>query len=721
MGENIFDSNEHEKLIEDFLEGFSFQDKIDKKPASKDAGLNNLSLDDYDDVEEDQDLEHLDELQNLIRDIEKKDRANKNQEQAFDSSQFRINYPSELNAAQWYAVANSEKPLLVIAGAGSGKTRTIVYRVSYLLEKGVDPANILLLTFTRKAAGEMLNRCTQLLGNNHADRIMAGTFHAFANYCLRKYANFLKIPPRFTIIDTVDSRDIVALIRDEMIKKRDRLFPNKNRIYEIISKSRNCRLGIDKILEREYTGLLDYLKPLQLIAQTYQRYKKANFLFDYDDLLEVLAQSLKENKAFRQLLQKQYQYVLVDEYQDTNIYQKEIACIIAASHKRIMVVGDDSQSIYSFRGANYENILSFPADFPACEVVKIEQNYRSSQKILDFTNSLIEHAKLGYKKKLFSSEQSKLLPDFQKFYDAEEESVRIVDQIIAYREKGIPLKDMAVLVRAAFHANHVQTELIKRNIPYVVVGGIRFTERRHIRDMIAFLRLLLNPYDASSWHRILQLIYGIGDAISRKIIAGIRANDGKLSLDGFKNKSYYGALAELEEIYSRAGEQSSVLSQLETFLNYYKPILKKVEDDYEKRLLDVDVLISLSKSYNDLEKFLSDFTLDPPSNQLQDSSAPLISEQEEDPLVISTIHSAKGLEWQCVFLPHLLDGLFPGSRSLKNIREMEEERRLFYVAATRAKAHLHMSMPSYFNAWEKVFTLPSRFLVEIDKKYFKIL
>jgi DNA helicase II / ATP-dependent DNA helicase PcrA len=723
MGHDI-DGFDRDKLIGDFLSDFSNTDKIDKMPAKpKDDTLEALTIEDYDPVEtSDETDDKIKELQKLTRQIENNTSIDYESHYNKEIKEYKINYRKELNPNQYYAVSSIDKPLLVIAGAGSGKTRTIVYRVGYLLENDVDPAQILLLTFTRKAASEMINRTVQLLGNNQAERIIGGTFHSFANYTIRKYANLIGVQPQFSIIDTIDSQDIIALIRDELIKKRDRAFPKKKRLQEIISKAKNCVISIEEVIEREFSGLIDFQKEIELIADTYEQYKKANYLLDYDDLLVVMANALKSNPRFKELLQRTFRYVMVDEYQDTNIYQKEIVVAIAEKHRRIMVVGDDSQSIYSFRGANFENILQFPAAFPDGSVVKIEQNYRSNQKILDFTNSIISNAKLGYRKVLFSENLANTQPVFKKFYDQESEAEFIVDRILELREQNIPLYEMAILVRAAFHGNYVQAELLKRNIPYVVVGGIKFTERRHIRDMISFLRIIVNPYDAAAWHRILKLLPGIGEVSARSIIKLIRANDGNLQVDQFKTKRYFDVLEQLQMAILRASEPDvSVTAQIEILRAYYVPILKLIEDDFESRNLDIDVLHSLSGQYDDLGKFLSDFALDPPSNQFQDSATPLITEDEEKPVTISTIHSAKGLEWHTVFIPHLIDGLFPSSRALKSVADMEEERRLFYVASTRAKEKLYLSMPSYFSSWDKIFTKPSRFLVEIDKKFLEIL
>jgi len=327
---------------------------------------------------------------------------------------------------------------LVIAGAGSGKTRVIVHRLSYLIENGVNPNEILLLTFTRKAAKEMITRAEELLQNKLAEKVSGGTFHSFANFALRKYCNLIKLPPNFTIIDTGDSKDTIDLIRTELkYHKTHKAFPTKRRIYEIISSARNRNLSIAQVIENEFTGLIKYIQDIELIYRGYTEYKEISHIFDYDDLMEVLRDKLRDNADFRKRIQNEFSFIMVDEFQDTNILQKEIVDFIAAEHKNIMVVGDDSQSIYSFRGANYENILRFPETYPDCKIVKIEQNYRSNQTLLNFTNEIVQNAKIGYKKKLHTSNNNIFKPVVKKFYDKQLEAEFIVSKVIELRERGI--------------------------------------------------------------------------------------------------------------------------------------------------------------------------------------------------------------------------------------------------------------------------------------------
>ncbi len=679
--------------------------------------IQSVEWDEYPEMEIPEELERkISELQKIAVSIERKkddDRGLGNQ----DLNQYKVNYISALNPAQLAAVLITDKPVLVIAGAGSGKTRVIVHRVSYLIEKGIDAQSILLLTFTRKASREMLDRVESLLQDKRVGNVAGGTFHSFAAFILRKYANMLNLPPNFTIIDASDSEDIIDLIRSELkFNNKDKKFPRKERIHDIISYSRNKNTTISSIVHEQYTGLIDYIPDIELIYHGYSKYKMLSRIIDFDDLIEILRNGLRDNMAFRQSLQKQFQYVMVDEFQDTNIVQKEIVDFIAEKHRRIMVVGDDSQSIYAFRGANYENILRFPQTYPECVVIKIEENYRSNQKILDFTNSIIDNARIGYKKRLFTRNSRQTIPVIRRVYDQQEEAVFIVDRIMELSEQNIPLNEIAVLNRADWHNRYIQVEMSKRGIPYVVVGGFRFNERMHIKDIISYLRITYNPSDAVAWHRVLKYIGGVGQVTAGTIISDFRNSNDPYSFGSFKQRKFFEELTMLGKMLATASRPEFTLNQkVEIIIGYYAPILKERADDYYIRMQDIAVLSDLAKKYRDLDKFLSDFALDPPSKRVADQTKPLIDEGEEDGKVtISTVHSAKGLEWYAVFIPHALEGMFPSNRAT-NIEEMEEERRLFYVACSRAKEELYITFPRSVYSYDAVFHLPSRFLVEIDK------
>jgi DNA helicase-2/ATP-dependent DNA helicase PcrA len=722
---NVYPDSDSE---DDERQGRSFLDSIEGLAARLNAGstgaiapgktdLPDFSMGDFPEIETgEKTARKIEELQSIITSIES--RPNEEKEIIFDRN-FRIRYKDELNKAQLEAVTCINGPVLVIAGAGSGKTRVIVYRVAFMMENGIDPGEMLLLTFTRKAASEMLGRVQHLLKDNSAQKVFGGTFHAFANFILRKYSNLLNIPPDFTIIDEEDSADTIDLIRSELkTEKTEKAFPRKNRIQEIISSSRNRNLTIKEVIDEEFTGLREFIPGIELINQGYEKYKKICRIFDYDDLMEVLRSSLRDNALFRKRLNESYRYIMVDEYQDTNIIQKEIVEYLAGSSSNVLVVGDDSQSIYSFRGANYENILRFPQKYPGCRVIKIEENYRSNQKILDFTNEIILNSRIGYKKKLYSRINADAIPEVRKFYDQESEAEFVVDRILEYRENGIALNHIAILVRAFWHARYIEVELNRRSIPYVAVGGLKFNERKHVKDIISYLRIIQNPYDAVAWHRILKYLPGVGHMTARKIIDKVIS--GSTGLTGyFSGARFADGLNTLIKMLEKAGDkQVTVPQKIEFIKEYYAPILQAREYDYQIRLLDINVLIELSSKYNSLEKFLTEFALDPPSRNFGTRTTPLIDESEDEPLTISTIHSAKGLEWHAVIIPHALDGLIPSVRSLKNIEEIEEERRLFYVACSRAKQDLIITMPSFVTVYNAFLSFPSRFLVEMNKERF---
>jgi len=701
------------------VEGLALRQKSNSPDilSVKNTELSNISINDYTEVESsDKTVKKIDELNSIISSIE--NRASKPAEITLDKT-YRINYRDELNPAQLEAVTAINGPVLVIAGAGSGKTRVIVHRVAFMMENGINPGDILLLTFTRKAANEMLGRVQQLLKDNAAQKVFGGTFHAFSNYILRKYANMLGIPSNFTIIDEEDSADTIDLIRSELkTEKKEKAFPRKHRIQEIISSARNRNLTIRNVIENEFSGLKDFIEHIELINHGYEKYKKICKIFDYDDLMDVLRDSLRDNPGFRSRLQDEYRYIMVDEFQDTNIIQKEIVEYLSEGFRNILVVGDDSQSIYSFRGANYENILRFPQKYPECRVIKIEENYRSNQKILDFTNDIILNSKIGYKKRLYSKIIYETVPQVRKFYDQETEAEFVVDKILEYREKGIDLSQVAVLVRAFWHARYIEVELNKRSIPYIAVGGLKFNERKHVKDVISYLRIIQNPYDAVAWHRVLKYLPGVGMVTARRIIEKILTEKG-IDIDAIEQSKFAEGLKKLTSMINMAKDNTVTIPQkIEFVREYYTPLLQAREYDYQIRLLDINVLIDLSSRCDSLEKFLTEFALDPPSRNFGTKTVPLIDESEDKPLTVSTIHSAKGLEWYSVIIPHALDGLIPSVRSLNNVEEIEEERRLFYVACSRAKQDLLITMPSYVATYNAFLSYPSRFLVEISRDKF---
>ena len=640
-----------------------------------------------------------------------------------DSKKYKVNYHQDLNPQQLAAVAVTDVPLLVIAGAGSGKTRVITYKVAWLVENGVTPDEIVLLTFTRKAANEMLSRVEKLLADRSAGNVLGGTFHGFSNYVLRRYGSIIGVPSNFSIIDPEDCADIIDLLKTELNiagRKDGPSFPKKDKIQTIFSRSRNLELSIDFVVNDQFPENLEYLAEIKLLAEALSKFKKASNLLDYDDLMSVLRDGLRDNESFRLKVLKSIKYILVDEYQDTNICQREIVELLASEHHRVTVVGDDSQSIYGFRGSNFEDIIRFPQRFPACGSVMLEQNNRSDQGILDFCNDIIANAKLGFKKKLYSKRETGRKPVIQRFADGQAEATFIVDKMLEIRANDLEYNDFAVLTRASWHSNYVQAELVKRGIPFVVFGGIKFSERRHIRDIVSLVKITINPLDAVAWHRVLRLIEGIGKIRAKEIVDVVHLNHGYVDFSAFSNRKYYPELKTLQEVLNGViNEKCSVAQTIQALLDYYKPILEKIEDDYDVRVRDLEVFSLIAASYNDLEKFLADFTLEPPSNRYQNQVIPM-GEPDEKPLVVSTIHSAKGLEWHTVFIPFALDGFIPSVRSMKNLEELEEERRLFYVACSRAMENLFITMPAFVTSYNATFTLPSRFLYNIDQDHYSL-
>ena len=640
----------------------------------------------------------------------------------------QVDYASELNSNQLLAATTIEGKVLVIAGAGSGKTKTLTYRTSYLIENGVSPKNILLLTFTRKAANEIKSRAKTLLASSFSgdglsnsktlNDITSGTFHSFCNMLLRQYSGLLGINPRFTILDTGDSEDAIDLINKEKkypTKITNQAFPRKKTLQNIFSTSRNRRIHIRDLIESSYPDIAVHIPIIEQLAVDFHEYKRANHLYDFDDIISQVVRHLKSNDTFRQLLQKQYRYIMVDEYQDTNIPQKELIDLICASASvSLMVVGDDNQSIYAFRGANYENILLFGESYPEAKLIKLEQNYRSTPAVLDYINALSAQITLGYQKQLYSAVSiDGLKPVFRRLSDETKEARYIADKIIKLKS-DYDYQDFAVLCRTSFQSNYVQLEFMERHIPFIVVGGIRFIERRHIKDVLAFVKILYNPNDTIAWHRILTLFKGVGAVTATRLTQAINADNNSfepLMMANFAKKS-----TQLEPLYkmlSKASEAESVEIIIELVLEFYMPVLKINEDNWRERSEDFRVLKNLATEHDSLDKFLENLALDPPNDSVATAGDPEQGEESTDKVTISTIHSAKGLEWPVVFVNSLVDGMTPHYRSLSDFEELEEERKLFYVACSRAKNRLFLTAPDYFSSYSGYFDKVSRFIAEL--------
>jgi len=630
----------------------------------------------------------------------------------------KIDYSKELNAAQLEAVHSIQGPHLVIAGAGSGKTRVLVFRVAHLVELGVAPDEILLLTFTRKASAEMLRRASLLL-DERCQRVSGGTFHSFANMILRKYAAVIGLSNNFSILDQSDAEDTVNLVRSQLgYNKLDKRFPRKKAILEVISKSVNKSEEIGIVLYDEYPQFMEWEEEVKKIRDEYAKYKRAKSLLDYDDLLVYLKNLLNTHDEIRRAMSRKYKYIMVDEYQDTNKLQAHIVCLLASEHKNVMVVGDDSQSIYSFRGANFKNIMDFPKIFPGTKVITLEENYRSVQPILSLTNEVINCAKEKFEKKLFTRKKGENLPVFIDAQDENAQSKFVADKILELRETGIELGEMAVLFRSGYHSNDLEVELASRNIPFVKYGGQKFVEASHIKDIIAYLRISYNIFDAVSWYRALLLMRGIGPKTAEKLIQEIVVNKKGLGVEDklIKKAEDIFRLLELLKMVDLSKDKPAEIIQ--SFLEYYQPLLKDKYDDFNKRLNDLDSLVRIASRYDSVENFLTDMALEPPERSIVEFGS---KDKDDSSLTLSTIHSAKGLEWHTVFLLYVAEGHLPSYRSLEDKDGIEEERRLFYVAATRAKENLFLLKPhidrsprSFMDEGGSVFTQVSRFLTEGD-------
>ncbi len=638
-----------------------------------------------------------------------------------DESKFRIRYAEALNAQQLAAVVHRDGPLLVIAGAGSGKTRTLIYRVARLIESGVAPGAILLLTFTRRAAQEMLRRVEQLIGER-GGQVSGGTFHSFANQVLRQYGNLIGLKPNFTILDRADMEDIINLLRGRMgLGSKERRFPKKAAIAEAISMARNKNRGLKEELELDFPHLLEHEPELISLAEGYEVYKRERGLLDYDDLLFRMAELLTGHDSVRRRLSDTYRYILIDEYQDTNVIQAELVRLLAATHSNVMAVGDDAQSIYSFRGANFRNIMDFPSLFPDTRIIKLEQNYRSLQGILDLANEVISRAGEKYTKVLFTERRGQFRPLLVRAADEHMQSRFIAQRILELREEGVPLGDIAVLFRSSFHSFDLELELQRRDIPFVKRGGFKFIETAHIKDVLAHLRIVTNPADAVSWMRVLVLVEGIGTRSAERLIDTIihaeqpeeelRRNFGRL---GSRAQKAAAGCAELAALIARLRTgQGRPADQLAEVVQYYLPIMRDhYPDDYPKRERDLEHFQDLAERYRSLEAMLADMALEPPSDSIGDV---LAVDPEEGYVTLSTIHSAKGLEWRVGFVIWVADGRFPGPMSVRP-EELEEERRLMYVAITRARDELYLTYPVYMieRSLGYVMGRASRFIEGID-------
>ena len=643
---------------------------------------------------------------------------------AVSQADFTIDYKHELNESQFHVVTEADGPCLVLAGAGSGKTRTLIYRVAYLLEKGVRPEEILLVTFTNKAADEMKNRVEMLL-QSKAKGLWCGTFHHIGNRVLRMYAGRIGLDQDFGILDDEDSRGLVkACIKSLDIKALESRMPKPAVVQSILSFSANTNQKISDVIVKKYPYLIQFAKDFERVKRLYDEKKKKTNHLDYDDLLLQWIELLKNSAETRERLTTQFRYCLVDEYQDTNRIQHELIRILSGKHKNILVVGDDAQSIYSFRGAEIKNILDFPEQYTQTKLFKLETNYRSTRSILHLANESIKNNARQFPKILKSVHGQGSAPQFIKVRDGRQEARFVVQRITEFKEAGIDLSEIAVLFRAHYQAAELEMELARQGIPYIIRGGIRFFEQAHIKDVLSFLKILMNPMDEIAWTRALTLQPGIGLGYAQKIFQLIEKESGDLKktlnphfgdqlplkvregLSGFKRIFKTLVKEELKQ-------HPDILIEEVLDKGYNKHVLMNFENARD-RLEDLKELVNFAHTYPNLKDFLVDVTL----REGFKGESLLKGAAEEAPgeeLVLSTIHQAKGLEWRAVFVIRLSEGQFPHAKSSDDEDELEEERRLFYVALTRAKEELVLIHPMtrYDYTAGTVINRPSIFIAEL--------
>jgi DNA helicase-2/ATP-dependent DNA helicase PcrA len=629
-------------------------------------------------------------------------------------------YEQELNEAQFKAVMTTEGPLLLVAGAGTGKTRTLIYRVARLVETGVRPESVFLVTFTRRAATGMLARAAAL-ADVRCQRVSGGTFHSLGHNVLRKFPEAAGVQRNFTVLDGSDTEDLIDLLRRQMRLTKDRRFPRKRTICAIFSMMVNKVSPLEEVLQQSYPHFVDELPTLEELFKSFDEFKRARHLLTYDDLLVRLREALEGSDELCRRLSEQYRYIMVDEYQDTNKLQARIVRLMTATHDNVAVVGDECQSIYSFRGASYRNMLEFPTLFPDAQVIKLEENFRSTQPILDVANAIIADVREGYAKRLFSRMDGGEPPLAVSARDENEQSRFVVERIEELREGGVPLDEIAVLFRAGSHSFDLEIELGKHGIPFRKYGGIKFAESAHIKDALSFLRVVANPSDTLSWFRALKLLDHIGDAtvnqildhlgVERKEFRAARTKEGLFKkLHRFPSRAAYkDQLSRLARLLVGLVESKSPGAQLSTVLRFYRPILKDRYDDYPRRGRDLEHLQAIAKRYKSSAELLADVALDPSDAARTGVAA------RGGYVTLSTVHSAKGLEWDALFVIWMTDGWFPSARSSDEFDDLEEERRLLYVAATRAKRHLYFVSPLnvYRGSQGDPFPAVSRFLESI--------
>ncbi|OGL94883.1 hypothetical protein A2348_05345 [Candidatus Uhrbacteria bacterium RIFOXYB12_FULL_58_10] len=630
----------------------------------------------------------------------------------FDPSRCKIDYRKELNEEQLDVVLNGDGPCLVLAGAGSGKTRTITYRVAYLIENGVSPENILLVTFTNKAAREMLGRVEGLLCA-YPKGLWGGTFHSIANRLLRVHASAVGHTSNFTIMDEEDARSLIkACVKELAVDTTARRFPSPANLHNVISYAMNSGLSTREAVERKHAGFWNLIPTIERMAELYEIHKANADVVDFDDLLLLLRKLLYTNPAVRDRLATQFQYVLVDEYQDTNTVQADIVRQLASVHQNVLVVGDDAQSIYSFRAAQIRNILDFPKTYPEAQTFRLVTNYRSSPEILSLANAVIGRNRDQFKKELRAvcagCEKPNLVPAANQFQEAQ----YIAEQVLQLRDAGTDLRDIAVLFRGSFQSQSLEFELAKRDVPYDYRGGMKFFQRAHIKDVVSHLKLVANVRDVLSWTRVLGLQSGIGTVTAGRIVEKLRGFESAGDLvasppviEGKSGRGFDAVLSMLRKMLSGTRPADMVRAVI---TGGYRDYLEAEYPDFMDRLEDLEQFALFAEPYVDVNTFLEEVTLTEDYGAARENGT-----DDRERLVLSTIHQAKGLEWDAVFVMGLVDGKFPHQRALDEDGGLEEERRLFYVATTRARRHLFLTYPISSGGDTLMFSQPSQFIQEL--------
>ena len=645
-------------------------------------------------------------------------------------------YRQELNEQQFKVVTAKPNASLVVAGAGTGKTRTITYRVAYLIERGVSPQKILLATFTNRAAREMLKRVEILTGSQNVHKIWGGTFHRIANLILRRHAASIGYDSNYSILDSEDANDFINLaIEDSAIDTKSKRFPKAQVVQNIISYANNTDQPIEDVIIRKYPYFEMLAQQIKRVDFNYMERKRARNVMDYDDLLLNWKRLLIEKPEIADVYAQQFEHILVDEYQDTNKLQAEIIDLLAVKHKNVMVVGDDAQSIFAWRGAEFTNIYEFPKRYENAEIYKLETNYRSTPEILGLANVSIASNRRQFPKILQAVKKSKdFKPALIPCADVEQQSTFVAARILDLRDEGTSLEDIAILYRSHYHSLELQLELTRRNIPYRVQSGVRFFEQAHLKDVISYLRIIINPRDELAWKRILKMIPSVGNVTAHKIYESIAYTENPFAVikkEDFRyqprSKTVWQNFIKLLENLTADETRQKPAKQIELILTSgYEDYLNENFENAEARIEDLRQLAVYATRYDSTEDFLSELALI--STERFGAPTGIVGEdviqggEEDELLTLTSIHQAKGAEWKVVFIIWAAEGKFPSPRSLKEIDSEEEERRLWYVALTRAKDELYLIYPQMITDYNRqtVLQKPSRFITECPPALFEI-